>query len=183
VSARVAVLGLGNVLMGDDALGPTVIRTLEARWTFPDDVEVLDLGTPGLDLHPHLAGRDLVVFVDTVRSDGPPGTLRTYDKADLLRHPPRTRTSPHDPGVQETLLGLEFVGQAPAEVVLVGVVPGEVGYEVGLTPAVRDAVARAEAEVVRVLEARGLAPSPRGASGTAPDLWWESPGRPAPSGP
>ena len=49
---RTAVLGLGNVLMGDDALGPWVIQHLLTQWEVPPSVRVQDLGTPGLDLHP-----------------------------------------------------------------------------------------------------------------------------------
>ena len=50
----------------------------------PDEVEVEDLGTPGLDLHPHLAGHAALIIVDTVRAKAPPGTLRRY-RAELLR--------------------------------------------------------------------------------------------------
>ena len=174
MGARVAILGLGNVLMGDDALGPTVIGTLAARYQFPESVEVHDLGTPGLDLHPHLVDRDLIVLVDVVRSDGAPGSVRTYDKAALLRHPPQARTSPHDPGVKESLLALEFLGGAPAEVILVGVVPGEVGYEVGLTPGVRAAIPEVVGRILAVLRERGIDPVAR-ENPREPEPWWEAP--------
>ena len=39
------VLGLGNVLMGDDGVGPAVVRAFEAEYIVPPDVEVVDLGT------------------------------------------------------------------------------------------------------------------------------------------
>ena len=63
---RIAVVGLGNVLMRDDALGPTAISLLVSRYDFAPGVAVEDLGTPGLDLHPHLDGLDVVIIVDTV---------------------------------------------------------------------------------------------------------------------
>ena len=53
-----------------------------------------------------------MIIVDTVKSDLPPGTLRVYDKAGVLRHPPSVRVGPHDPGVKEALLMLEFAGRA-----------------------------------------------------------------------
>lgn len=173
MGARVTIVGLGNVLMGDDALGPTVIQSLLARWKFPDEVEVQDLGTPGLDLFPHLAGYDTVALIDTVRSDGPPGTIRTYDRDALLAHAPRARTSPHDPGVQETLLALDFAGTPVREVILFGVVPGVVGYEVGLTREVREAVPEVERMVVDWLKSRGLPPKPSEQGRRKADLWWE----------
>jgi len=87
----VHVIGLGNVLMGDDALGPWVIHHLSANYELPDDVQLLDAGTPGLDLTPYLSGVPVVILVDTVRSDGAPGELRLYRKESLLKLAPQPR--------------------------------------------------------------------------------------------
>jgi hydrogenase maturation protease len=172
-AAVTAVLGLGNVLMGDDALGPWVVAHLLARWEFPPEVEVLDLGTPGLDLHPFVAGRDRVILVDVVRSDGPPGQLKLYPKEDLLRHAPGPRVSPHDPGVKEVLLTLDFAGSAPSEVLLVGVVPDSVAAGTGLSAPVKAAAALAEQAVLDELARLGHAVRRREPA-AAPDLWWEA---------
>ena len=171
---QTAVLGLGNVLMKDDALGPYVIRRLLAAWSFPPDVAVEDLGTPGLDLHPYLAGREALVIVDTVRADGEPGELRLYRKDDLLRHAPATRTSPHDPGLKEALLARQLAGNDPSEILLVGVIPGDTGSGVGLTPAVHGALEAVEAEVLCELERLGHAVG-KLATPSTPDIWWEKP--------
>jgi hydrogenase maturation protease len=168
----VAVLGLGNVLMGDDALGPYVVAVLRAGWDFPAGVAVEDLGTPGLDLHPHLAGRRAVVLVDTVRADGAAGTVRVYSRDDLLARPPGPRTSPHDPGVKEALLALEFAGGGPQQVTLVGVIPAHVDHGSRLSDAVRGAVPEAADAVVAELSRLGVAARRRPEPGE-PDLWWE----------
>jgi len=170
--APVRVIGLGNVLMGDDALGPWVVEELLAGWDFPEGVSVLDVGTPGLDLTPYLADATAVFIVDTVKSDVPPGTLRIYDRDALLRHPPPPRLSPHDPGLTEALLSLDFAGCAPRDVVLVGVVPEKIEKRVGLTPRVRAAVDRAGAEIVDRLGRIGLPPRRRPGGPFAP--WWEA---------
>jgi len=174
-AATTAVLGLGNVLMGDDALGPWVVAQLEARWEFPDDVKVQDLGTPGLDLHPFLAGCRNIILVDVVRADEPAGTVRLYRKDAILRHPPGPRVSPHDPGVKETLLALEFAGGGPEEVLLVGVVPARVDAGTRLSPVVQTAAAEAEAAVVAELRRLGHAPQRRDPP-AVPNLWWEAGG-------
>ena len=171
--SRIAVVGLGNVLMGDDALGPYVVRVLEAEYEFPSNVEVQDLGTPGLDLSPHVAGVDVLVLVDTVLSDARPGTIRTYRKDEILKHPPQQRLSPHDPGVKEALLTADFEGTGPREVFLVGVVPENAGMGTGLTAAVRDAVPKAVEAVVAELGRLG-APPVRRASPRKADIWWEA---------
>ncbi len=165
-------MGLGNVLSQDDGLGPFVIETLLAGWEFDENVQVLDLGTPGLQLSPYLEGQDALIVVDTVRSDGEPGDLRLYDRDQLLKHPPAQRTSPHDPGLKETLLSLELHDQSPRRVLVVGVIPGETGYEPRLTDAVRAAVPAAVEAVLAELEELGVPARPR-PEPHEPRIWWE----------
>lgn len=178
VPPPVHVIGLGNVLMGDDALGPWVIQELEAGWEFPPEVAVTDAGTPGLDLTPYLSGYRHVVLVDTVKAEGRPGDLRVYSKADVLRHPPQPRLSPHDPGVKETLMLLDFAGEGPETMTLVGVVPGVVAKGNHLSDEVRAAVPRAAAAVVAELERLGTPPRRRAAAPPA-EPWWEREPEPA----
>jgi hydrogenase maturation protease len=171
---RVAVIGLGNVLMGDDALGPYAVRVLQATHEFPPGVSVTDAGTPGLDLTPYILGVEALIVIDTVKSDGPPGTLKLYRRDELLARPPAPRLSPHDPGLAETLLLLEFRGDAPRDVLLVGVIPQRVGQGVGLTPAVAGALPAVERAVLDELSRLGC-PARQAAAPEVPDIWWEKP--------
>lgn len=176
----IGVLGLGNVLMGDDAFGPWVVQQLLAEYEFLPDVTVQDLGTPGLDLIPYVCDLHGLVIVDTVRADAAPGSVRLYRRDDLLRHPPQVRLTPHDPGLKEALLTAEFAGQGPREVLLVGAVPQQTSMGVRLTPPLRQAVPVALAEVLRELE-RLSRPATRLAAPRPPDIWWEAePGAAAP---
>ncbi len=170
---RVAVLGLGNVLMGDDAFGPYVVRLLQAGWEFPPDVSVQDVGTPGLDLAPFVAEVQALVLVDIVRGDQPPGTLRAHRRDEILKHAPPPRVSPHDPGVKETLITLQLAGQAPSEVFLIGAVPHDTEMRVGLSPPVQAAVPAVIEKVLEELERLG-SPAVRRPTPLAPDLWWEA---------
>src|SRR6185436_15945750 len=49
-AARVAIFGIGNVLLGDDGVGPAAARYIETHFDLGDDVIVEDLGTPSLSL-------------------------------------------------------------------------------------------------------------------------------------
>jgi hydrogenase maturation protease len=171
---RVSILGLGNVLMGDDGFGPYVVERLRACYEFPAEVELEDLGTPGLDLVPFLADTDRVVLVDTVSANAAPGTLRLYRHADVVRHEPAPRTGPHEPGVKATLLTLDIAGRGPNELLLVGVVPERVAMIAGLTPALRGAVPAAMDAVVAELDRLGC-PARRREVPLAGEPWWERP--------
>lgn len=170
--SRVAVVGLGNVLVGDDAFGPYVVRLFEARYHAGPDVEVLDLGTPGLDLAPHVEGLDALIVVDTVHSEGAPGNLRLYRRAEILSRPSPPRINPHQPGVKETLLRLEIDDLSPPEVLLVGVIPEAIETGVGLTDAIRNAADAAVQTIVEELARLGY-PVSRRRPATEPDIWWE----------
>ena len=173
---RIGLAGIGNVLMGDDALGPYVVKLIEARYALPPEVEVMELGTPGADLALHLDGLDAAVVVDTVQVAGAPGELRLIDRAELLARRPILPASPHEPGLREALFALQFHGGAPATVRLVGVIPASVALEVGLSPPVQAAVPAAVEAALAELAALGAAAHPR-PDPRPPDLWWERPRR------
>ena len=173
--ATTYVLGLGNVLMGDDGFGPSVVRAFDEQYAVTGDVEVVDLGTPGLDLTPWFADAGHVIIVDTVKAALPPGTVRQYEKADLIKHAPFARIGPHDPGVKETVLTLDFAGRGPQAVTIVGVVPAHVGYGTELSAPVAAAGPAAIDALVAVLQRSGFDPRPRvqAPSGTRPaGAWW-----------
>jgi hydrogenase maturation protease len=167
------VLGLGNVLMRDDAFGPVVVETLLATWDIPPEVRVIDLGTPGLDLVPYVVGQPALVLVDTVRTDAAPGTVRRYGLRSLERPLP-ARVSPHDPGVTEALFAASLAGQKPEHAVLVAAVPQDVSMGTGLSPALRAAVPVAVAQVVEELRGLGFVVERR-PDAAPPSLWWEQP--------
>ena len=167
----IRVIGLGNVLMGDDGFGPFVIETLLAEYDFAESVSVIDAGTPGLDLAPFLIGADAVIVIDSVRADAPPGTQRLYRHDAILAHPPQPRLGPHDPGLKQTLLALEFAGRGPTDVVLVGVVPKTVAPSARLSSVVRGAVPAVVNACVAELDRLGAPPRPRATPSVVSPFW------------
>jgi hydrogenase maturation protease len=169
---KVAVLGIGNVLIGDDAVGPTVVNLLEALWEFPEGVVVEDMGTPSLDLAARLSDFDAVIFVDAVSAKAEPGTIRLYTVDEILRHPPGLRLSQHDPSLKETLLTVQLLDTCPRHIILVGVVPQTI-EQFGLSEVVEAAVPLAAEAVIEQLAKLGIASKRRTApaSGTP---WWSA---------
>jgi len=153
---KVLIGGIGNVLLGDDSVGPHMARLLAAHYEFEDGIEVADLGTPALDLIDQISGKDAVILIDSVETDGDPGTVLLYRKADIMRHCPAARMDPHSPALVDTLLSADLFGIAPPDVLLVGIV-GE-SYEAGccLSMAVKASLDRAIAEVLSELDRLGV---------------------------
>jgi len=168
----IGVLSVGNILMGDDGIGPFVLKILESRYEFPSNVVLHDLGTPGLGITSFLADYDAVILIDAVSAKGQPGELRQYRKEQLVRVPIPQRVSPHDPALVEALLFAELSGLCPREVLLVGVVAKSVELGCELTETVQAAVEPAIAAILAELERLGAAASPR-RQAAKPSIWWE----------
>ncbi|HEY5677528.1 MAG TPA: hydrogenase maturation protease, partial [Myxococcales bacterium] len=144
---KICLMGVGNVLMGDDAIGPYVLKSLEAAFDFGPDVTVLDAGTPGLDLTLFLDGFDALVVADAVQAKGKPGEVRTWRRAELLDKPLPIVMSPHEPTLREALIRLNMMGRCPREVLLVGVIPARIETGAGLSSEVRRALPIIEAQI------------------------------------
>jgi len=146
---KTAIYGIGNILMGDDGIGPAVVDYLTSNAMLDGDVTVEDLGTPSLDLPNYMTGYDRVIFIDAVAADAPPGTIRLYSREEIVATPPGIRISPHEPTINDALIVLNFAGGAPTDVVLVGVVPQTLDGGMTLSPVVANAIPRAAAMVMR----------------------------------
>jgi len=151
---KTAVYGIGNILMGDDGIGPAVVAWLSSNVTLGPDITIEDLGTPSLDLPNYLSGYDAVIFIDAVAADAPPGTIRLYSREEITATPPGIRISPHEPTINDALIVLDFAGGAPKDVVLVGVVPQTLDGGMTLSPAVAGAVPRVAQAVMGELGKR-----------------------------
>lgn len=172
MTKRIAVFGIGNVLIGDDAAGPAIIRHLQALYDFPDCVYVEDLGTPSLDLAGRMAGHDAVIFVDSVSAKGDAGELRQYTRAEIVKNPPSIRMSPHDPSLKETVILVELLPDNPSYITLIGIIPKTLDA-FGLSDEVRAAVPLAVERVLAELAALGVVPARREGA-TVPATFWDA---------
>lgn len=169
---NIRVLGLGNVLMSDDAFGPYVVRVLDAAYEMPNNVHLIDAGRPGMDLVPCLSGADVVILIDTVAGPGRPGDVHSYRLDDLITQPHAVPLCPHDPGVGAALRKAAALGKAPRHALLLGVTPEWEATGRRLSRAVQDAVSPIVGLIIRELDRLGASPRPR-AIPRVPDTWWE----------
>ncbi|MGB7933954.1 MAG: hydrogenase maturation protease [Gammaproteobacteria bacterium] len=124
------ILGLGNVLYGDDGLGVIAIDLLEQRYDIPEGAHVADGGTLGLSLLPLLQQSRQVLIVDAIRCPGrAPGNLVRL-RGDEVAPAVRDRLSPHQVGVADLLDAAHLLGGNPSTVTLLGLVPEAMEWSV-----------------------------------------------------
>ena len=168
---RVLIAGVGNVLLGDDGVGPYVACLLQSRYRFPENVSVEDLGTPGLDLVVHLAEADTILIIDCVDDGKPAGTITVYQRPDIVRQGTSLRIDGHSPALTESLMIAEFAGEKKKQIALIGI-SGKPADGVELSPAVRAALEPAIEGVLTQLETWNISFQPKQMIST-PQVWWE----------
>lgn len=149
MTARVFVVGVGNIFLGDDGFGVEVAARMRSR-PIPEGVRVEDFGIRGVHLaYELLDGYDLVILVDTVDLGEAPGTIT------VLEPEPDTagEVAPdaHDLDPVSVMGLLTDLGGSVGRMLVVGCQPADVGEQMGLTAPVAAAVDDAIALVEELL--------------------------------
>jgi hydrogenase maturation protease len=150
----ILVMGLGNLLMGDDGLGSRVISELEQRFLACEQVSLLDGGTLGLDLLPRLEGIDRLLIIDALEMGAEPGKVFRLEGEDVPRAF-ANKLSVHQMGLQDLLAVAELQGHLPAELVVIGAQSAEIEMVMQLSPQVEAAFAGVMSAVLAELESWG----------------------------
>jgi hydrogenase maturation protease len=141
------VMGVGNVLMGDEGVGVHVAQRLLAGWPLPPGVALLDGGTGGFALLEALTSHRRVLLIDACLDGRAPGTVRVRRPRHSGHFP--TALGAHDIGLRSMVDAAELLGQLP-RVTLITVsvrLPFIMGLD--LSPAVAGAVPRVASLVRR----------------------------------
>lgn len=155
----VLVLGIGNLIMGDDGVGVLVAQQLQQGYRFAENVEIVDGGTLGLDLLPKLENISNLIMIDAVETGQKAGTcVRLCGRE--LPIALETKLSPHQMGLKDLLAVSELMGHSPKEMVLIGVQPGSIEMEVGLTAEVEAQLETLISNVLNELANWGVAATP-----------------------
>ena len=155
-SARVLVVGVGNILHGDDGFGVEVARQLSER-PLPPGVTVTETGIGGIHLvHELMAGYEALVVVDAVDRGRPPGTVMVIDAevTDVGELPVDERhdllADMHLATPERALMVARAAGVLPERTIIVGCQPADIEtLGIGLTVEVSQAVTHAVIEVER----------------------------------
>ena len=155
----VIIIGLGNILYGDEGYGVRLAQNLYARWDFPDYVEVVDGGTQGQTMLTYVERADRLLVLDAVDFGLEPGkmVLREQMPAYLTAQ----KIGPHQNSFSEVLGLATLRGNMPEHCALIGVQPAAMTLGAALSPAVAQCLGKGEDMALEVLRQWGVTPERR----------------------
>jgi len=120
---KVLILGVGNILLGDDGFGVHLINSL-ADTPFPPNVQLLEAGTVSHQLIPLFRELDHLIIIDVVEAGDTPGSLFRFSPEDL-QFAKEQMVSLHQISLIDVLTMAEMTGGRP-RTVIIGVQPQDV---------------------------------------------------------
>ena len=151
---RAVVLGIGNIILTDEAAGVRAVEMLEQAYTMPDNVVVIDGGTSGMEMIEDLSNLDLLIIIDVVKTGAPAATVVKIAGVEIpifFRH----KLSPHQIGLPDVLASLELLDSLPSEIIVLGVEPVSLELGLEMTPAVAEKIPMLVDMAVVELSSRG----------------------------
>jgi hydrogenase maturation protease len=163
-ATKIAVIGIGNILFGDEGLGVYGVAYLQANYDFFPALDLIDGGTLGMNLVDVLLSYRKVLILDTISVDDADAAGTVYDlPAEVLQGLGSYRRTAHEIEVLQALELASLAGEAQslAEVRIIGMVPQTIEQvQMNLTTAVEQAWPDLMASAVQVLHGWQVRVSP-----------------------
>ena len=107
---KILVLGIGNILMGDEGVGVHTIQALEEK-SFPEDIDFLDGGTGGFHLMAYFQEYHNIIMIDATMDKKPAGTISVIEPKFASDFP--KSLSAHDIGLKDMIESITILGKLP----------------------------------------------------------------------
>ncbi|MDR3472985.1 MAG: hydrogenase maturation protease [Devosia sp.] len=152
---NIMVLGIGNVLHGDDGVGIHVIRALlQRRADAPDGrpVALLDGGTIGLALLAEIEDAGALIVIDAAEFGAEPGTVRIMIGAEMDAQLGGRKRTVHEVALADLMTAATLIGRRPERRALVAIQPSSTDWMVEPTACVASAIPEACNAVLTMIE-------------------------------
>ena len=149
-SPRIAVLGIGNLLLKDEGVGVHLVEKL-AEFMGDVNVNIIDAGTCPDFLSLLEDNLDKLIIVDAVQTGDRPGTIYrlNFDDIDLDAVAP---FSLHDIGVLDSLRTMALFNRQPKSTVIIGIEPKTIDFGLDLSPEVEEKLPRIVELILKEIE-------------------------------
>jgi len=149
---RVLILGVGNLLAGDEGAGIHAVARLEEA-PLPAHVTLLDGGTGGFQLLSLFREYPEIILIDAALDGQPPGTVTVREPRFARDFPPSL--SAHDIGLRDLIQSAELLGPLPRIHLITVSIEKIPALSLGLSGPVRRALPAVEEAVLRILGVAG----------------------------
>ena len=136
----ILIMGIGNILLKDEGIGVHVVRRLK-EMPLPENVEVLDGGTAGLELVDFMENRRKLIVIDAVKTGDKPGTIYRLTEKNLVIKP-KAMMSFHEIHFLDALCISDVMKNKPEEVIVIGVEPKDMSDGIDLSPEIEERIPR-----------------------------------------
>ena len=135
---KIAIVGVGNILMGDEGFGVKVIQYLK-NLKLPENVSLIDAGTWFFNVASSLSDYDRVIIIDIAKGGRDPGTIYRFTEDDIKENVSDS-ISLHDFGVVESLNLERLVRKMPEDILFFGIEPLKIELSMELSDRLKDKV-------------------------------------------
>jgi hydrogenase maturation protease len=134
---KIAILGLGNILLKDEGVGVHAVRALKEEYNIPENVQIIDGGTMGLDLLPFIEGKDRLLIIDAANLKEDAGTIKEIEGRDIPIFL-NEKFSVHQIGLPDMLFAANIMEIAPKDVCLIGIQPEDISTGLEMTQTIKN---------------------------------------------
>lgn len=156
---EITILGVGNIVLKDEGFGVRVVEALQEQYEWPDNVQLLDGGTLGMELLRFVTGTKKLLVIDAVAGEKPGMVYRFA--GDIVSDHFNEKLSAHEIGIQDVLTVYKIGGHDMPETVVIGAVPEDLEAGMDLTPTLQARVPELCDMALKELAAWGVTPKPR----------------------
>ena len=148
---RIAVIAIGNELMGDDGIAGAVLNALSKEKT-SQNVDLVDGGTGGISLIHMIRKYKKVIFIDSGDFGGNPGEIKIFTHEEAVSTKETMRYSLHEGDLLELIHLSEEIGEAPESMKIVAIQPKKIELNTTLSPELIDAIPEIVRDIKSLLE-------------------------------
>ena len=153
--ADVTILGVGNVILTDEGFGVRAAEYLDHHYTFPDNVQIVDGGTLGIELTQYVTGTNKLLVIDSINGGAEPGTVFRFHNDAIMEHF-QDKLSAHEIGIQDVLALLTVTGHKIPEVIVIGAQPFDLEAGVGLSDGMQALLPQIVEQILKDLRGWGI---------------------------
>ena len=155
MSRKIAVVGVGNILMRDEGIGVVLVNLLEKK-KYTEEIDFIDAGTSFFNVVSGLRDYDKVVIIDTVCCGEAPGTVYRFEMSDIEDAGSNGMISLHDLGVIHSIKLEKLAGGFPEDIVFFGIEPKNIELTMEISDEIQEKIEQIIDKIISELKKEGI---------------------------